>query len=208
MYYPPLEYWDEESLIAIGNGLGEFIKAAEEIMLCRYTSYARICVYMKLGKELMDSISLLHDEFEWIQLIDYEHVPFRCRGCHAHGHLFRDCPLNAPPKPTENRGKSHAEGFAKLASGKKHAKKPPLAPKNATSSLDVPSSSNSFDIFANLDMPKLNPPATTKTTSAPSTKLSSTPIHNESSQPLEVNTSDLHGSTTQPIPNHVNKKAL
>lgn len=100
MYSLPLEYWDEESLKAIGNGLGEFIKAAEETKLLRYTSYAHICVYMKLGKALMDLVSLLHDEFEWIQPIDYEHVPFRCRRCHAHGHLFHDCPLNAPPKPT------------------------------------------------------------------------------------------------------------
>jgi len=98
MYSLPLEYWDEESLKAFGNGLGEFINIAEETKLHPYTSYARICIYMKLGKALMDSVNLLHDDFKWIQPIDYEYVPFRCRKCHSHGHLFCDFPLNAPHK--------------------------------------------------------------------------------------------------------------
>jgi len=98
MYSLPLEYWDEESLKDIGNGLGNFIKIAKETKLRQYTSYARICVYMHLDKALPDSVSLYHDDFEWIQLIDYEHVTFRCRKCHAHGHLFHDFPLNATPK--------------------------------------------------------------------------------------------------------------
>jgi len=126
---------------------------------------------MKLGKALTDSVSLLQDECEWIQPIDYEHVPFRCRRCHAHGHLFRDCPLNAPPKSTDNGGKSDLEGFTKVASRKKHTKKPPTAPKNVTPFSDVSSSSNSFDILSNLDMPETDPPSIAKTTSAPSTKL-------------------------------------
>jgi hypothetical protein len=31
---------------------------------------------------------------EWIQNIDYEQIPFRCRRFHEHGHLIRECPLN------------------------------------------------------------------------------------------------------------------
>lgn len=153
MYSLPLEYWDEESLKAIGNGLGEFIKIAEETKLRWYTSYARICVYMKLGKALTDLVSLLHDDFEWIQPIDYEHVPFRCRKFHAHGHLFCDCPLNASPKSTDHVEKLKSEGFTKAANRKKHNKKPPNAPKNVIPSSAAPSSSNCFDLLSNLDMP-------------------------------------------------------
>ena len=40
LYLLPLEYWDEESLEAIGKGLGEFINIAEETKMRRYTSYA------------------------------------------------------------------------------------------------------------------------------------------------------------------------
>jgi len=94
MYSLPAEYWKEETLKDIGNSIGVFIKVAEETKKRRYTSYARICVQMHLTKALADSVSLFHDDFEWIQPLDYEHIPFRCRKCHEHGHLFRDCPLN------------------------------------------------------------------------------------------------------------------
>jgi len=88
MYFLSSKYWDEHSLKEIGKGLGEFIKMTEESKLCRYTSYTRICVFMRLDKALLNSVSLFHDDYEWIQPLDYEHVPFRCRKCHAHGHLF------------------------------------------------------------------------------------------------------------------------
>jgi len=94
MYSLPVEYWKEETLADIGNKLGTFIKVAAETKSRKYTSYARICVQMHLTKALADSVSLFHDDFEWIQPLDYEHIPFRCRKCHEHGHLFRDCPLN------------------------------------------------------------------------------------------------------------------
>jgi len=72
----------------IGNGLGEFIKVAEETKLRRYTSYAHICFYMHLNKALLNLVSLFHHDFEWIQTLEYGHVPFRRRKCHAYGHLF------------------------------------------------------------------------------------------------------------------------
>ena len=40
LYSLPTEYWDEETLQVIGNGLGEYVKIAEETKLQRYTSYA------------------------------------------------------------------------------------------------------------------------------------------------------------------------
>lgn len=92
-----MEYWEETSLQEIGNVLGEFIKVFEETKLQIYTSYARICVYMHLNKALPDAVSILHDDVEWVQLVDYEHVPFRCRRCHALGHLYRDCTLTKKP---------------------------------------------------------------------------------------------------------------
>jgi len=66
LYSLPWEYWEEESLQAIGNALGEFIKVAEETKLCRYTSYAWIYVYMDLKQALPDTVSLFHEDVEWI----------------------------------------------------------------------------------------------------------------------------------------------
>jgi len=79
MFSLPLEYWNEETLKDIDDSLGVFIKAVEETKTRRYTSYAKIYVLMHLSKELSNSVSLFHDDFEWIQTINYEHIPFCCR---------------------------------------------------------------------------------------------------------------------------------
>ena len=118
-----MEYWKEETLKDIGNSLGVFIKVAEETKTRRYTSYARICVQMHLTRALADSISLFHDDFEWIQPLDYEHIPFRCWKCHEHGHIFRDCPLNSQPKSFANESSKDSKGFIKIPNHRRHAKK-------------------------------------------------------------------------------------
>eukprot|EP00253_Pinus_taeda_P035837 PITA_35837 len=66
MYSLLEEYWEESLLKEIGNGLGEYIKAVEETKLQRYTSYARICVFMHLDQALPNSVSLAHYDHEWI----------------------------------------------------------------------------------------------------------------------------------------------
>jgi hypothetical protein len=53
---------------------------------------------MNISKALPGIVTLEYQDEEWPQTIDYEHIPFRCQKFHEHGHLFRDCPLNAPPK--------------------------------------------------------------------------------------------------------------
>jgi len=109
-----LEYWDEESLKDIGNGLGDFIKIAKGKKLTRYNSFACICVYMHLNKAHSHSVSLYHDDFKWIQSIDYEHVPFRCIKCHAHGHVFCDFPQNAKPTTNTTSEMPDSEVFTKV----------------------------------------------------------------------------------------------
>jgi len=116
MYSLPDEYWDEDILKDIGNGLGEYIKAAEETKMRQYTSYACICVFMRLDKALPESVSLSHRDNEWIQPLDYEHVPFHCRKCHALRHLFRDCPLNAKANAPDPSDSLTHDGFTKAPS--------------------------------------------------------------------------------------------
>jgi len=65
LYSLPVEYLNEESLQAIGNVLGDFIKVAKETKNRKYTSFARICVYMNLNQELPDAVSVSHDDIEW-----------------------------------------------------------------------------------------------------------------------------------------------
>jgi hypothetical protein len=57
-----------------------------------------LCMNMCLHGYLKRSTRISHLEYQdedWIQTIDYEHIPFRCRKFHEHGHLFRDFPLNS-----------------------------------------------------------------------------------------------------------------
>ena len=57
-------------------------------------SYARICVEVDLNNPLPDSIEICLGSFSWIQQLDYETLPFRCRICREYGHLLRKCPRN------------------------------------------------------------------------------------------------------------------
>jgi len=144
LYSLPVEYWKEEMLKDIRNNIGVFIKVAEETKTRRYTSYARICIQMHLTKSLADSVSLFHDDFEWIQPLDYENIPFRCRKCHEHGHLFRDCPLNSQPKSSNDDSGKDSDGFTKIPHRPRHAKKNNTAPKSPKK----PVSQNRFIILS------------------------------------------------------------
>ena len=62
----------------------------------RYTSYAQICVYMDISKDLPKAISLTWNDEDWLQMLDYKYIPFRSCRCHEHGYLSRDFPLNIP----------------------------------------------------------------------------------------------------------------
>jgi len=77
-----MDYWDPEILEGIGNSLGSFVKIAEATARGQYTSFTRICVYMNISEPLPDMIELEYVGAVWQQPLDYEHIPFRCRGCH------------------------------------------------------------------------------------------------------------------------------
>eukprot|EP00253_Pinus_taeda_P020851 PITA_20851 len=88
----PTEFWHPEILEGIGNSIGAFVKVAETTKRGKFTSYARICVYMNIEEPLPEYVEVeYHDEI-WQHPIDYEHIPFRCRRCHEYDHLFRECP--------------------------------------------------------------------------------------------------------------------
>ena len=63
LYSLPLDYWLLESLKAIGNKLGHFLKISEETLKGKYTSFARICVEIDLSRALLEVIILeVYDE--------------------------------------------------------------------------------------------------------------------------------------------------
>lgn len=106
---------------------------------------------LKFSLALPDAVSLYHDDFEWIQSIDYENVPFRCRKCHALGHIFRECPSNLKPSTSASSEKPNFDGFTKVNNRKKNHKIPASNPKKPSTNTSMPSTFNSFEILAQPD---------------------------------------------------------
>jgi hypothetical protein len=79
LYSLPLYYWLPSTFEAIGNKLEKYIKTVEVTLRGRYTSYARICIETDVSGALLEAICLEFRDEEWIQNIDYEQIPFRCR---------------------------------------------------------------------------------------------------------------------------------
>jgi len=97
------------------------VKSSEATKQRRYTSYACICVYLNIAKPLPGSIILEYHDEDWVQTIDYEHIPFKCQKCHEHGHLFRDCPLSVAPKEGNIETAKNMDGFIPASGNKRQA---------------------------------------------------------------------------------------
>jgi hypothetical protein len=80
----PIHCWNTSSLQAIGNGLGHYI---DKVDPKDQYSCARICVEVNLEVGLPAAIKLRVGEWKHFQKIDYEQLPFKCRGCHEYGHF-------------------------------------------------------------------------------------------------------------------------
>jgi hypothetical protein len=78
LYSLPWEFWLEEILMGIGNTVGRYVKSSKATKQIKYTSYARISVYMDISKALPGSVNLEYQDEDWNQTIDYEHIPFHC----------------------------------------------------------------------------------------------------------------------------------
>ena len=134
----------EEVLADIGNTIDIYVKSSEATKQRRYTSYTRICVYLNIAKPLPGSITLEYNDEDWSQTIDYEEIPFRCRKCHEHSHLFRECPLNMTHKEGNPESGKDKDGFVQPVGkrGQGGRKQPAQVRKG-------PSTSNKFAILQN-----------------------------------------------------------
>jgi hypothetical protein len=112
-YSLPLDYWLPSTFEEIGNKLGKYVKTSEATLKEKYTSYARIYIEMDVSRALPEAISLEFRDEEWIQNINYEHIPFRCRRCHEHGHLIREFPLNKKQEVENPKPQEDEDGFIK-----------------------------------------------------------------------------------------------
>jgi len=72
----PIDFWDPEILEGIGNTICNFVKITETTKNGRYTSYARICVYMNIADPSPNTVEFEYHKEVWQQTLDYEHIPF------------------------------------------------------------------------------------------------------------------------------------
>jgi len=145
LYSLPAELWEPEIMEAIGNTLGTFVKVADQTIKARYTSFARICVYLNIANDLPEAIHLTWQDEVWTQTLDYENLPFRCKICHEHGHLLRDCPRGPKAPGPDQKPKADDEGFTRVTGKKKASKSYPGKPSTAK-----PTQKNSFEALSGL----------------------------------------------------------
>jgi len=108
---------------------------------------------MDLSGALLDEVILEVFDEEWVQTVDYEHIPFRCRKCHEHGHLIRECPLNKEEDKSKLKTKKDIENFQKVSSrGKGNKREPKQQHKE-----EQKASQNKFQVLVEMeDMPLEN----------------------------------------------------
>jgi hypothetical protein len=106
----PIHCWNSPSLQEIGNGLGHYIDKADP--KDQY-SCARICVEVDLEVGLSEVVKLKVGEWHHLQKLDYEKLPFKCRGCHEYDHFQRNCPKALQEKEREEGWQQPRKGRTK-----------------------------------------------------------------------------------------------
>ena len=118
-----MEYWCEENLMEIGNILGNFVKVSEQTRQRRYISYARICIYLDITKDLPGGIDLTWEDEDWFQAIYYDQITFRCRQCHEHRDMLRDYPHNKKLGGIKEQENQDSGEFTRVENKKRSTKK-------------------------------------------------------------------------------------
>ena len=77
---------------------------------------------MDLSGALPDEVILEVFDEEWVQTV---HIPFRCRRCHDHGHLFRDFPLSKIDNKSKTTTVKDTKNFHKVGYRGKGGKRGP-----------------------------------------------------------------------------------
>lgn len=83
----------DQLLEEVGEALGDFLMVGVESSDLPHSTYARILVDIDSSKGLPAEIKLSTAKGFWIQPLDYEGIPFRCRRCFKTGHVVAKCDL-------------------------------------------------------------------------------------------------------------------
>ncbi|XP_019170572.1 PREDICTED: uncharacterized protein LOC109166143 [Ipomoea nil] len=94
----PIEYFDEETLIKLGDKIGKTIKIDDMTCLESRGKFARICVEIDITKQLLAKFTIEDEEYP----IEYEGIHLICFKCGKYGHKFDSCgqDVQQQPKPS------------------------------------------------------------------------------------------------------------
>lgn len=88
-----LKFWREDILQRIADLLGKPTTIDQQTLDRKVISFTCICVEIDLNNPLPDPMEICLGSSSWVQQLDYESLPFRCRIFHEYGHLQRQCPM-------------------------------------------------------------------------------------------------------------------
>jgi hypothetical protein len=147
----PLHCWNNETIRSIGNTLGKYIDRAEPkdgLQACAW-----ICVEVDLEKGLPEAINLTLDKWTYLQQVDYEQLPFKCKVCHEYGHFAKHCPKSPPETPPEE---SEQWQQPKRKKQQRHGQNPKVTPTPPLP--DTSQDPESSNLNSNQDPPRVEPP--------------------------------------------------
>ena len=87
----PLHLWLYSVMEAVGEALGDFLMVDIASSNVHQMTYAHILMETDVSKGLPKMIKLASPKGSWIQLLDYEGIPFKCKKCYKTSHLTARC---------------------------------------------------------------------------------------------------------------------
>jgi hypothetical protein len=84
----PLHRWSDDALRCIRKSIGQYIDRAEPKE--NFFSCARICIEFDLEKGILEEVIISLDNWQHVQQLDYEQLPFKSKFCHEYGHFSRN----------------------------------------------------------------------------------------------------------------------
>ncbi|XP_057817558.2 uncharacterized protein LOC131030678 [Cryptomeria japonica] len=165
----PIECCREDVLHMLASMLEKPVGPSSQTLGKKVMTFARICVELDLSRPLPDAVEMCAGSHSWVQQLDYETLPFRCRLCHEYGHLVRRCPKAksveqqfSPPSrdiPSADKGKKPVVGEGKDAEGfvQVKARNRNRGQKRTLRERQEEDTFNRFEILDELGQPEVNP---------------------------------------------------
>ncbi|GLJ53939.1 hypothetical protein SUGI_1152740 [Cryptomeria japonica] len=87
----PLHFWVDPLFEEVGDALGDFLMVDNDSNEIYHSTFAHILVEIDTSKGLPTEISLNTSKGCWVQPLDYEGIPFRCKIYFKTGHAASHC---------------------------------------------------------------------------------------------------------------------